>query len=149
MKRLIRVVAVLLISLAVISCASPVEDSEPRLPTVHVAAPDSIGLGASAFPIEIVLTNPHGLPYKLYEQVIDPVVVDANGETVWRPWRGWTGPAVVAAVLRPGESHVVVETWDLRDDEGQPVRAGEYLLHVNVHVTGPPITVQRRLTITP
>lgn len=74
------------------------------------------------------------------EIVFDLVVTDSTGTTIWRRLEGEVIPAIVQVrVLAPGEEVIIPGRWTARDQAGDPVLPGRYLMQASLLTDAVPI----------
>ena len=112
-------------------------DAKVRL---AITIPGTAAVG-STIPVAMRLENASAQPVELYlrgrEITFDFLVADARGEIVWRRLEG----EIILAILRlevlvPGQAIEFGDTWDQRDNFGQPVAPGDYSVRGEVLTDG-------------
>jgi len=83
-------------------------------------------------------------------QRYDFTVRDADGEIVWQ-WSHGMGfvQAMSRETLQPGESWTFTESWDLHDNDGEALEAGNYTAQGELVCTRPAGTEAVAVTVRP
>jgi hypothetical protein len=135
------------ILLVVSACGEDGDEASPSLTGVVTPGPSPtprfpfegpIGIDLTTFgsffeqgkPLQLIITVAVRDPMTLYyptSQRYDLAVIDSQGEEVWRWSRNLTFAQVTEEVsLGANEARSFTETWDQRDNDGQPVPLGNY-----------------------
>jgi hypothetical protein len=115
--------------------------------TLQIVLRDTVRSG-EAVPITLRLTNTSRKPATVYLQgrpvAFDIIVSRHDGEVVWRRLEGAVVPAVLQVrTLGPGEVLEFNDSWSQRNNQGKPVRPGEYLV-AGVLPTDPPAELRTK-----
>jgi hypothetical protein len=99
---------------------------------VVLAAPDEVRPDVPV-PLSLRVENTGGKPATLYLRgrapVLDVVVLDARGDTVWHRLKDEMVQGILALrELAPGETLAVEATWAQRTNDGRPVPPGRYVV---------------------
>ena len=108
------------------------------LVTLH--APKTARVG-SAIPITLRIENKSAEPLELYlrgrEATYDFIATASDGELVWRRLEHEIVPAILRVdVLEPGQVVEFRDSWDQRDNAGDPVAPGSYTIRGSVLTDG-------------
>lgn len=115
-------------------------ESPDRNLLVTLHAPKTAQVG-SAIPITLRIENKSAEPLELYllgrEPTYDFIVTASDGDLVWRRLEGEIVPAILRVdVLDPGQVLEFHDSWDQRDNAGEMVNPGSYLLRGTVVTDG-------------
>lgn len=111
-----------------------------RLPVVTLQAPESVPTG-TAIPITLHIENKNAEPLELYlrgrEPTYDLIVTARDGDVVWRRLEKEVVPAILRLeLLEPGQILYFRDSWNQRDNAGEPVPPGSYTVRGTVLTDG-------------
>lgn len=106
--------------------------------TLHAQRTARVG---ESIPITLRMENKSSAPLELYllgrEPTYDFIVTASDGELVWRRLDGEIVPAILRVeVLEPGQVLKFRDTWDQRDNAGELVAPGFYVIRGAVLTDG-------------
>lgn len=126
--------------------AAPAQLEQSDSMRVEIVAPKEVPNGRPV-PLTLKISNSGKRPIELYlagRPTAFDLIVKRGDSVVWRRLEGATVSAILGVrTLAPAEAIELNETWDQRDNAGQPVGPGEYT------VSGSVLTDRTPLLATP